>query len=913
MLDMLGYTSFEKFIGDTIPPDIISPQSLSLPAAQNEREMLLSLTEIADRNSAALSLIGMGYYNCITPPVIQRQILENPGWYTAYTPYQSEISQGRLQMLMTFQKMVQDLTLMPLANASLLDEATAAAEAMAMCWRIHRQKQKHFMLSAHCHPQTIAVIRTRAYHYGIEVHLFSDLAELTARNDYFAALLQYPQSDGAIPNGRKFVRYVHQKNALAIVATDLLALALLEAPGVWGTDVVVGSSQRFGMPMGAGGPHAAFFATLDIFKRQIPGRIIAAAPDCHGQNGLRMALQTREQHIRREKASSNICTAQTLPAVIAASFTLWHGGTGIRRIATHVHTLTHQLAQGLRQCGYPPTNETYFDTVAIEAADAPMRHERAVSAGYNLRHLSDNAIGISLDECCTIQDVKNILAIFDGTLPSSPRRSSHALPNVYRRTTSYLTHPDFCQEYSETDFIRHLKKLEDKDISLNRSMIALGSCTMKLNACAEMMPISWHKFSALHPFAPPSQQEGYYQLCSELEQYLAEITGFAAVSLQPNAGSQGEYAGLIAIKAYHHERGEKRDICFIPNSAHGTNPASAVMAGLEVKNVPCDEHGNIDIDRLRVQCEQYAQRLAGIMVTYPSTHGVFEPQIQQLCELIHHYGGLVYLDGANLNAMVGIVRPAQFGADVMHINLHKTFCIPHGGGGPGMGPIAVTEKLVPFLPPHPLQARSTGAISAAHWGSASILPIVWAYIRLMGGDGLTLASACAILNANYMAHHLSEHYPLLYSNSSGCVAHECIIDLRPYKATSDITVEDIAKRLIDYGFHAPTISFPVAGTMMIEPTESESLPELNRFCHAMIEIKKEIDTIADGRWNRHDNPLKNAPHTLAQVTADEWNHAYSRQQAAFPLEHHNKYWAPVGRIDNVRGDKAFLHGFIEKL
>ncbi|HEX7120226.1 MAG TPA: aminomethyl-transferring glycine dehydrogenase [Longimicrobiales bacterium] len=919
MLDDLGYDSLDALVEAAIPEAIRLRRPLALDAARSEHEALGELREIASGNRIFRSYIGMGYHDTITPPVIQRNILENPGWYTAYTPYQAEISQGRLEALLNFQTMVIDLTGLPIANASLLDEATAAAEAMALSHAVGKGRDVFFVSEA-CHPQTIEVVRTRARARGIEV-VVGDHERFEFSDRVFGALLQFPATDGAVYDYRGFVDRAHEAGALVTVAADLLSLTLLTPPGEWGADIAVGSTQRFGVPLGYGGPHAAYFATKDEYKRQIPGRIIGVSHDASGRPALRMALQTREQHIRREKATSNICTAQVLLAVVASMYAVYHGPDGLRRIAERVHRLALVLAAGVRRLGYDVAHDTFFDTVRVEvgadARDALLA--RARERGINLRPLGATAIGIALDETVSAGDVAELLAVFAGDRPveRTPEQLAAEVDAAYAapfaRTSGYLTHPVFHRYHAEHELLRYVKRLEARDLSLTTSMIPLGSCTMKLNAAAEMLPITWPEFARLHPFAPAEQAAGYRELFAQLERWLAEISGFARVSLQPNAGSQGEFTGLMVIRAYHEARGDaQRDVCLIPQSAHGTNPASAAMAGLKVVVVKSDENGNIDVADLRAKAEQHRDRLAALMITYPSTHGIFETDVKEICRVVHENGGQVYLDGANMNAMVGLARPGDIGADVCHLNLHKTFCIPHGGGGPGMGPIGVAAHLAPFLPGHPVVEtggeQAIGPVSAAPWGSPGILPISWMYIRMMGAEGLKRASEVAILNANYVAKRLEGHYPVLYRGRSGTVAHECIIDPRPLKATSGVDATDIAKRLMDYGFHAPTVSFPVAGTLMIEPTESESLEELDRFCDALIAIRDEIRGIEEGRYDRADNPLKNAPHTAEVVTADAWDRPYSRQQAAFPAPwtREHKFWPSVGLVDAAAGDRNLV-------
>ncbi|HYN82994.1 MAG TPA: aminomethyl-transferring glycine dehydrogenase [Gemmatimonadaceae bacterium] len=921
MLATLGFASLDELINATIPSKIRYRGSLDLPPGRSEAQVLADFRAFAAKNRVFRSFIGMGYSDCITPPVIQRNVLENPAWYTAYTPYQAEIAQGRLEALLTFQTIVIDLTGLSIANASLLDEATAAAEAMTMSYAVKgREGKEVFLVSDLCHPQTIDVVRTRAGARGIDVRV-ADVAAAGIGEDVFGVLLQYPATDGAVRDYREICERAHTQGALVTVAADLLSLTLLTPPGEWGADVVVGNTQRFGVPLGYGGPHAAFFATRDEFKRLIPGRIIGVSRDADGKPALRMALQTREQHIRREKATSNVCTAQVLLAVVASMYAVWHGPHGLRRIALRVHQYAAILAEGMKRLGHGIAHEDFFDTIRVElnGASADDIIESAVARGINLRYMDESSVCIALDETVREEDLTALLEVF-GVKAAAPLSVDELVDSAdtryderFHRTTPFLTHPVFNTHRSETELLRYMRKLESRDLSLVHSMIPLGSCTMKLNATAEMMPITWPGFSKLHPFAPVEQAEGYRELFEELEAALAEITGFSAVSLQPNAGSQGEFAGLLAIHGYHASRNEgHRDVCLTPQSAHGTNPASAVMAGMKVVVVRTDQRGNIDIADLRAKAEQHRANLAAVMVTYPSTHGVFEEGITEVCAMVHEHGGQVYMDGANMNAMVGLCRPADIGADVCHLNLHKTFCIPHGGGGPGMGPIGVAAHLVPFLPGHAViqlpGKHAVGAVSAAPWGSSSILPISLAYIRLMGGQGLTLATKVSILNANYIARRLNEHFPLLYKGEHGTVAHECIIDTRVVKSASGVEVEDIAKRLIDYGFHAPTVSFPVPGTLMIEPTESESKAELDRFCDAMIAIREEIREIESGAADRKDNLLKNAPHTLERVTADEWNHPYSREQAAFPAPwtRHSKFWPAVARVESAYGDRNLI-------
>ncbi|MGA4577531.1 aminomethyl-transferring glycine dehydrogenase [Limisphaera sp. VF-2] len=927
MLATLGFQSLDELTEAAIPPEIRLERPLQLPPARTEAEVLECLRQRASRNRVFRSYIGLGYYDCITPPVIQRNILENPGWYTAYTPYQSEISQGRLEALLNFQTMVRDLTGLEIANASLLDEATAAAEAMMMCHRLRGGPERNrFFVAADCHPQTIAVVQTRARALGIQV-VCSDVGAVGLDGSFFGALVQYPATDGAVRDYRAFAEAVHAVGALLVAATDLLALTLLPPPGAWGADVAVGSAQRLGVPLFYGGPHAAFLATRDAFKRQMPGRLVGISRDARGRPALRLALGTREQHIRREKATSNICTAQALLAIVAAAYAVYHGPHGLRRIALRIHKLTRALALGLERLGYEvrprpsggdPTRSgatplPFFDTitVTVSPAQAAAIHARATEHGMNFRRVNDTTIGLSLDETTTPQDVREIWQVFhdDRPVDFAVQELLPGLDESRLRPMDYLQHPVFHRYHSETELLRYLRRLESRDFSLCQTMIPLGSCTMKLNPTAALMPVTWPEFARLHPFVPLEQARGYHELMEELKQWLSEITGFPAISLQPNAGSQGEYAGLLVIRAWHEHRGEgHRDVCLIPTSAHGTNPASAAMAGLKVVAVACDRQGNVDLEDLRAKAQAHRDRLACLMVTYPSTHGVFEPGIRQICRIVHEHGGLVYMDGANLNAQVGLCRPADLGADVCHVNLHKTFAIPHGGGGPGAGPIGVAEFLREFLPDHPLMpgarrpARGVGPVSAAPWGSAGILLISWAYIALMGANGLRRASQVAILNANYISRRLESCYPTLYKGPAGLVAHECILDLRRFH---HITAEDVAKRLMDYGFHAPTLSWPVAGTLMVEPTESESKAELDRFCDAMKAIHEEILAVETGRMDARDNPLKNAPHTADMVAADTWPHAYSREQAAFPVAslREHKWWPAVARVDNVYGDR----------
>ena len=918
MLETLGYPSLDALIDDTVPASIRLDRPLKLGPERSEYELLSELREMMSSNKVFRSFLGMGYHDCIVPPVIQRNILENPGWYTQYTPYQAEIAQGRLEALLNFQTMVVDLTGLPVANASLLDEGTAAAEAMAMANGMGGSAERNtFFVSEHCHPQTVDVVRTRAAARDIDV-VVGDPEKFDFKTPVFGFLLQYPASDGAVIDYGAFVQRAREEGAAVIVSADLLSLALLTPPGEWGADMVVGTTQRFGVPLGFGGPHAGYFACRDELKRQIPGRIIGVSTDAEGKPALRMALQTREQHIRREKATSNICTAQVLLAVMAGMYAVYHGPDGIRAIAARVHSLARVVAEGARKLGYKVVHENFFDTVRIEVGS---RQSTILAAArdrsINLRPFGETSICIALDETTGEEELETILISLNRGSPVSftAREIADGLDEEtmpLARTSPYLEHPVFNRYRSETEMLRYIRRLESRDLSLTHSMIPLGSCTMKLNSTSEMFPVSWPEVNRIHPFAPAEQTIGYRELFRQLEEELAEITGFAAVSLQPNAGSQGEYAGLLCIRAYHEARGEAhRNVCLIPGSAHGTNPASAVMAGMKVVVTGTDARGNVDVDDLRAKAEQYADNLAALMVTYPSTHGVFEVEIREICDIVHRHGGQVYMDGANMNAQVGLCRPGDFGADVCHLNLHKTFCIPHGGGGPGMGPICVGEHLAPFLPGHPVipvDGREHGAVSAGPWGSPSILPISWMYINLMGAEGLTQATRVAILNANYIAHRLQEHYPVLYRGANGTVAHECIVDLRQLKQSAGIEVEDVAKRLMDYGFHAPTVSFPVAGTMMIEPTESEALSELDHFCEAMISIREEIRAVELGIADRRDNPLKNAPHTMGAVMADEWSHPYSREQAGFPApwSRERKFWPHVARVNNAAGDRNLV-------
>jgi glycine dehydrogenase len=916
MLAKVGFENFDALIDAAVPKNIRLSRQLNLPAAKSEIDALAELRAMSKKNKVVRSFVGAGYYDCITPPVIQRNILENPGWYTAYTPYQPEIAQGRLEALLNFQTMITDLTAFDIANASLLDEATAAAEAMSLCHAVVPNR-KTFFVADNCHPQTIAVLQTRARPLGIEIKI-DNYSRFKFDDTVFGALVQYPATDGAIYDYSDFIEEAHNAGALVVVAADILALTLLKPPGEFGADVAVGNTQRFGVPLGFGGPHAAYFATRDRYKRHMPGRLVGVSHDTDGRPAYRLALQTREQHIRRDKATSNICTAQVLLAVIASMYAVYHGPRGLRAIAERVHRLTSQLADGLRALGLKIAHENFFDTIRVEVESSAVILEHAEKAGCNLRALGPRAVCISFDETTRPRDIEMLMSIFRGTrvrdfadddLGEPPIR----IPQFAIRNSDFLTHPIFNTCDTETEMLRYLKKLESRDLSMTTSMIPLGSCTMKLNATAEMFPISWPEISKLHPFAPGDQTAGYMEICRQLEEWLAEITGFDAVSLQPNAGSQGEFAGLLAIREYHASRGEAhRSVCLIPTSAHGTNPASAVMAGFKVVPVACLKDGDIDLADLRAKADEHARDLAALMVTYPSTHGVFEPTIREICGIVHAHGGQVYMDGANMNAQVGLCRSGDYGADVCHLNLHKTFCIPHGGGGPGVGPIGVAKHLAPFLPaaasinyqPSAIDSVATGPVAAAPYGSASILTITWMYIRMMGADGLKRASEVAILNANYIAKRLDRYFPVLFKGKRGLVAHECILDLRQWKSAG-IEVEDVAKRLMDYGFHAPTISWPVAGTMMVEPTESEPKHELDRFCDAMISIHEEIQAIANGKGDRKNNLLKNAPHTARQIASDKWDRPYSREQAAFPAPwtREHKFWPAVARIDNVYGDR----------
>ncbi len=920
MLDAIGADSLDDLIATTIPEDIRLGTKLELPKALTESQLLDVAGKLADRNRVYRSYIGMGYHDTITPPVILRNVFENPSWYTQYTPYQAEIAQGRLEALLNFQTAIIDLTGLEIANASLLDEATAAAEAMMMLHRVSRKSgANRFLVSNRCHPQTIEVVRVRAQPIGVEITV-GDHSGFEFTDEVFGALVQYPTTDGEVVDYSDLCLDAHEANAYVVVAADIMSLALLKPPGEFGADVAVGSTQRFGVPLGYGGPHAAFFATREEFKRQVPGRIIGVTVDADGQRALRMALQTREQHIRRDKATSNICTAQVLLAVMAGMYAVYHGPEGLRRIANRIHNLAKTLGTGLERLGMGVRHRHFFDTLRVDVGEKGSSvQRRANEAGVNLRIYDDGSLGIALDEATSEQDLTTLLKIFsESDQPVFATSDITVLiedgyrgPN--RRASVYLSHPVFNTHHSETELMRYMNRLATKDLSLTTSMIPLGSCTMKLNAAAELMPVSWGSFSRMHPFAPAEQAEGYSQVFSQLKSWLQEITGFAAVSLQPNSGASGEYAGLLVIRAYHESRGDMdRKVCLIPQSAHGTNPASAKMAGMEVVVVKCDDSGNVDLDDLRSKTESHAERVAALMITYPSTHGVFEESIQEICRIVHDAGGQVYLDGANMNAQVGLCRPGDYGADVCHLNLHKTFSIPHGGGGPGVGPIGVAKHLVPFLPNHPIirtgGRTSIGPVAAAPFGSASIVLISWAYIAMMGEEGLTRASKLSILNANYLASRLKPHFDILYRGRQGRVAHEFIVDLRPFRQAAEVSEVDVAKRLMDYGFHAPTMSWPVVGTMMIEPTESESKAELDRFSEAMISIRAEIQEIEIGLMSKEDNPLVNAPHTMSMVVADTWGHEYPRERAAFPAPwcKDHKFWPSVRRVNDAYGDRNLV-------
>jgi glycine dehydrogenase len=915
LLDQLGYKDLEEFSKSVLPENIFIDQKLELNDAMSEEDALKAIKEISKANSVYRSFIGQGYYGTITPKVILRNVFENPGWYTSYTPYQAEISQGRLEALINFQTMVGDLTGFEIANASLLDEATAAAESMTLAHRVGKSKSQKFFIDQNCFPQTISVVTARAKPIGIEVMVGDPqkLIDLTEET-YFGALLQYPGNDGAITDFSQEIKSIHENNGLVIMATDLLALTMLKSPGELGADIAIGSSQRFGVPLGFGGPHAAFMATKEQYKRSLPGRLIGASIDADGRTAYRLALQTREQHIRREKATSNICTAQALLAIMAGFYAAYHGPEGLKQIAQSVHLKAIALAKVINELGYALRSSNFFDTVTVHTKSQTKEvFSAAQKQLMNIRMLDENHISISLDETTSDLEVQSIAKLFKGIAKKEKAVSNYDLPNNILRSSEYLTHPVFHLYRTETEMLRYIRKLCDKDIALDRAMIPLGSCTMKLNATSEMIPVGWEEFSNIHPYAPQDQVAGYKILIKDLEAKLSEITGYAAVSLQPNAGSQGEYAGLLAIDAFHRSNGDQqRRICLIPESAHGTNPASAQMAGMKVVPIGCDKKGNIDLEDLKEKATHHSNELAAIMITYPSTHGVFETTVSEVCKIIHDHGGKVYIDGANLNAMVGLCKPGEFGGDVSHLNLHKTFCIPHGGGGPGVGPIGVVEDLAPHLPSDPLTYKQTsknvGPVSATNFGSASILPISWMYIQMMGASGLRKATQVAILSANYIAQKLSSHYKILYTGKNGLIAHECILDIRPLKELCGVEVDDIAKRLIDFGFHAPTMSFPVPGTLMIEPTESESLVELDRFIEAMISIRNEINQIEEGTYSIEDSPLRNAPHCAEKVTSDNWQYKYSRSIAAYPaeLKGRNKYWPPIGRVDNVYGDKNLM-------
>jgi glycine dehydrogenase len=912
MLNELGFKSLDDLISKTVPENILLKEELDIGEPNSEYEALRKLKAISKKNKIYSNFIGMGYYGTFTPYVILRNILENPGWYTSYTPYQPEVAQGRLEMLLNFQQMICDFTGMDISNASLLDEGTAAAEAVGLSYRLCKNDSNIVFVSKDCHPQTIDVIKTRAEPLGLTVVIGDENSEI--KEDIVCGILQYPGTLGDIKDPSEAISKIHKNNGKAVLVCDLLALAKLKTPAELGADIAVGSSQRFGIPMGYGGPHAGFFATKDEFKRSMPGRIIGVSVDRHGNKAYRLSLQTREQHIRRDKATSNICTAQALLAIVSAAYAVYHGPEGIKKIAENTSQLAKNFADKIKQSGYEIYSDHFFDTITIKTLDKTESiYQNALSQNVNIRKVNSEMLSVAFDERKNVYRANQLLKIFNcsETIKDKMNENLSNLPKNLLRTSSYLTHPVFNSYHSETEMLRYLKKLEDADIALNRSMIALGSCTMKLNAVAEMIPVTWREFSEPHPFAPVEQMEGYRTLFTDLKNWLRSITGFSGVSLQPNAGAQGEFAGLMVIKKYHEQNGDtNRNVCLIPSSAHGTNPASAQMVGMKVVVIKCDEHGNVDINDLKEKAEIHKDNLAALMVTYPSTHGVFEEKITEICELIHNNGGQVYMDGANLNALVGVAKPGKFGPDVCHINLHKTFCIPHGGGGPGMGPIACKKHLEKYLPNHSVikdcgPATGMGAVSAAPWGSSSILSISWMYIKMMGSEGLKKASQVAILNANYVAHKLKEAFPILYKGKNGNVAHECIIDIRKIKSETGITEEDIAKRLIDFGFHAPTMSWPVAGTMMIEPTESEGLDEINRFCNTLIKIKQEIDKIQSGHFDKVDNPLKNAPHTHVEVAANKWDHKYEREEAAYPSEilKTTKYWPPVARVDNVYGDK----------
>ena len=905
ILHDLGYQNVDTFFKELVPDSIFNLDNLDLPEPLDEPSALKKLKSISKKNQVFKSFIGQGYYNCNVPGVIKRNVFENPGWYTSYTPYQPEIAQGRLEALMNYQTMVTDLTGMDISNASLLDEPTAAAEAMMLANRVSKSKSNKFFIHESSFAQTIAIMQSRAKPLGIEIHIGDSIDE---DSEYFGCYYQYPNANGGIADMTEVAQQIHEKNGLFIVGTDLLALTLIKAPGEFDADIVIGSAQRFGVPMGFGGPHAGFIAVKDAFKRSLPGRLIGLTQDQQGRPCYRLALQTREQHIRREKATSNICTAQALLAIMSSFYAIYHGPDGLKEIALRVHQKAKVLAHNLTANGFKLVENIFFDTLVVEVTDANPIHKKALEHKFNFRKISNNLIGLSFDETTTDEDVKTILNLFSENTSMS-KNVDDVLPENLIRKSLYLTHEVFNSYHSETQILRYIRSLADKDIALDRSMIPLGSCTMKLNATSEMIPVGWNGFANIHPHAPEEQVQGYLQLIDDLEKWLSNITGYKAISLQPNAGSQGEYAGLLAIDNYHKANKDfERDICLIPESAHGTNPASAQMVGYEVVVIDCDENGDIDMADLEKKAATHSNKIAAMMITYPSTHGVFEERVKDVCELIHGYGGFIYIDGANFNAMVGMCYPGQFGGDVSHLNLHKTFCIPHGGGGPGVGPIGVVEKLQPFLPKDPLDAEADGyAISGTKYGSASILPISWMYIAMMGQDSLRKATQAAILSTNYLAKRLGEHYKILYTGKNNLVAHECIIDVRPFKESCGIEAEDIAKRLIDYGFHAPTMSWPVAGTLMIEPTESESLEELNRFCEAMIGIREEIRAIEEGRSSQDNNPLKNAPHCV-DTLIEEWSYPYSKKEAYYPNNQikHQKYWPPVGRVDNVYGDRNLV-------
>ena len=908
MLESIGFSSMDEFINTVVPSNILEKNKVEIGEEKTEEEALEELKKIAKQNKIYKNYIGQGHYNTHTPKVILRNVFENPGWYTSYTPYQPEISQGRLEALINFQTMVSDLTGMDIANASLLDEATAAAEAMTLAKRVTKSTSDVFYVDENSFQNTINVLETRAKPLGIKLKIGP--LELANKEDCYGVFIQYPGSDGLITNHEEIVESIHAKKGIAVFATDLLALTLIKPPGEMGADIVIGSSQRFGVPLGCGGPHAAFMSVREDLKRSLPGRIVGASVDSAGDLAYRLALQTREQHIRREKATSNICTAQALLAIMAGFYSLYHGREGLIEIAKKVNTLTSILKESLFLLGLESKNKDFFDTLVIETKSLTHSiHARAIENEINLRHINSESLGVSIDETTTLDDIKKLVEIFSGSAANLQETQTSSIPENLTRQSTFLDHKVFNQFHTETEMLRYIRKLCDKDIALDRAMIPLGSCTMKLNATSEMIPVSWPEFSNIHPFAPKDQLVGYAKLVEEMEEMLSLLTGYAAISLQPNAGSQGEYAGLLAIDAFHKNNNQAhRDICLIPKSAHGTNPASAQMVGLKVVPVDCDEHGNIDLQDLKEKAETHSKNLSSLMITYPSTHGVFETSVTEVCEIIHSHGAFVYIDGANFNAMVGLCFPGAFGGDVSHLNLHKTFCIPHGGGGPGIGPIGVVEKLKDFIPSHHIENNAVGPVSGTDWGSASILPISWMYIKMMGTNGLLNATQNAILNTNYIATRLKDHYEILYKGKNGLVAHECIIDIRPLKELAGIEVEDVAKRLIDYGFHAPTMSWPVAGTLMIEPTESESLQELDRFCEAMIKIREEIREIESGKASLEDNLLKNAPHTAKMLITNSWAHEYDRAQAAYPVEglYENKYWPPVGRVDNVYGDRNLI-------